>query len=218
MNSPPNLVSQIDYWNRVAEEKRFSHPLNTKWLAQHVDHDSTILDCGCGYGRTITELVDAGYQKVFGVDYSHAMLTRCHSTAPHARLIRNDGRSLPFQDNSFEAVLLFALLTCIPGNAEQLQLLAEVQRVLCPGGVVYISDLLLNNDARNRLRYEQYATSFGRYGVFELPEGVVVRHHSEEWIHRITRPFTKLEFEPFIVTTMNGNESNAFQYLGMKRR
>jgi hypothetical protein len=96
------------------------------------------------------------------------------------------------------------------------QQLMEVRRVLRPGGLIYISDLLLNEDERNRARYEKNAGKFGCYGVFELPEGVVVRHHSREWIEELTRSFESLEFEPFEVTTMNGNQSAAFQYLGRK--
>jgi hypothetical protein len=53
--------------------------------------------------------------------------------------------------------------------------------------------------------------------VFELPEGVTVRHHRREWIEEIMTPFQQLEFELFTVTTMNGNSSAAFQYLGRKR-
>ena len=84
------------------------------------------------------------------------------------------------------------------------------------GGLLYVSDLLVNNDQRNRQRYEQYAEAYDCYGVFELPEGVVVRHHEREWIDKLTSPFQQLEYEPFKVTTMNGNISAAFQYLGRK--
>jgi hypothetical protein len=52
--------------------------------------------------------------------------------------------------------------------------------------------------------------------VFELPEGVVVRHHESGWIEELTGSFTQLEYEDFNVTTMNGNASAAFQYLGRK--
>jgi len=113
-------------------------------------------------------------------------------------------------------VLLFAVLTCIPDSNAQRMLLAEAGRVLRRGGLVYVSDLLLNSDPRNCERYQQFAEAYGCYGVFELPEGIVVRHHQREWIEEITSSFQKLEFEPFTVTTMNGNSSAAFQYLGRK--
>jgi SAM-dependent methyltransferase len=209
--------SQIGYWDRVAHEKRFSHPLQVDWLTQYLNSSkATILDYGCGYGRTLTELSTAGFTNVVGVDFSEAMLARARVAASRAGLVRNDGHSFPFKNECFDAVLLFAVLTCIPDDDEQRVLFAEVKRVLRPGGLIYLSDLLLNDDARNRERYQRFAEAYKCYGVFELPEGVAVRHHQKEWIEELTVSFRPLEFEPFTVTTMNGNLSAAFQYLGRK--
>ena len=211
-----DMTSQSRYWDRVAHEKRFSHPLHTDWLARYLNPQARILDYGCGYGRTLTQLSLAGFTKVTGMDFSDGMLNRCRREVPNAKLIRNDGHGLPLQPCSFDAVLLFAVLTCIPDGNEQRLLLAAVERVLRPGGIIYLSDLLLNDDARNRKRYEQFAKAYDCYGVFELPEGVAVRHHPEKWIEELIRSFEKLEYESFKVTTMNGNISAAFQYLGRK--
>ena len=43
-----------------------------------------------------------------------------------------------------------------------------------------------------------------------------MRHHQQEWIEDLTTTtsFDQLEFETFEATTMNGNKSAAFQYLG----
>jgi SAM-dependent methyltransferase len=205
---------QVSYWDRVTNEKRFSHPLNLDWLGRWSNKQARILDYGCGYGRTLAELSLAGFRNLFGIDFSAAMLGRAGKEVPGARLVRNDGNSLPFKDGSCDAVLLFAVLTCIPDDDHQRSLLAEIERVLRPGGLLYLSDVLVNNDQRNRERYERYAEKYNCYGVFELPEGVVVRHHSKEWIAEITSSFQQLQFEPFTVTTMNGNASAALQYLG----
>jgi SAM-dependent methyltransferase len=198
----------------VAQEKRFSHPLCAEWLSRYLEPQALILDYGCGYGRTLEDLRSAGYPNSVGVDSSEGMLARCRSLFPHQNLIQNDGHSLPFKDNSFGAVLLFAALTCIPLDIDQRVLIAEIKRVLRAGGLLYISDLLLNDDARNRDRYEHHVEAYGTYGIFELPEGVVVRHHRREWIAELTASFEQLEYEPFKVVTMNGNSSSAFQYLG----
>lgn len=211
-----DMTSQSSYWDRVAHEKRFSHPLHRDWLARYLNPRARILDYGCGYGRTLSELSDAGYKNIVGMDFSETMLSRCRGEVCDSKLIRNDGDGLPLRPDSFDAVLLFAVLTCIPESDEQRTLLAEVDRVLRPGGLVYLSDLLVSDDARNHERYEQFAQAYKCYGVFELPEGVVVRHHHEEWIKELTHPFQKLEYERFTVRTMNGNESAAFQYLGRK--
>jgi ubiquinone/menaquinone biosynthesis C-methylase UbiE len=214
-----DTATQVDYWDRVAHEKRFSHPLRLDWLERYLkDPRARILDYGCGYGRTLAELSRAGYRKITGVDFSQGMLARCSVEVPSASLIRNDGRSLPIKDSSCDAVLLFAVLTCIPDNDAQWLLLKEAERVLRLGGLLYVSDLLVNDDDRNRERYEQYAKVYGCYGVFELPEGVVVRHHEKEWIDEITSSFEQLEYQLFDVTTMNGNVSLAFQYLARKTK
>jgi len=213
-----SVASQIGYWDRVAQEKRFSHPLSLDWLARYLKSPQAgILDYGCGYGRTLGELSQAGYENLVGLDFSEAMLERARAETPCSGLVRNDGRTLPFQNDCFDAVLLFAVLTCIPDGNEQRGLLAEAERVLRPGGLLYVSDVLINNDQRNRERYERDAEKYKCYGVFELPEGVVVRHHKKEWIAEITSSFQRLEYESFTVTTMNGNASAAFQYLGRKQ-
>lgn len=213
----PDVRSQAGYWNRVASEKRFSHPLRAQWLAERLTTRSLILDYGCGYGRTLEDLGAAGYGNTVGLDSSEGMLSRCRSQLPLQSLVLTDGQALPFKTDAFNAVLLFATLTCIPLDRDQRALMAEIMRVLGSDGLLYISDLLLNTDERNRERYERGARSYGTYGIFELPEGVVVRHHSLEWRRELTSSFEQLEYEPFNVITMNGNSSSAFQYLGRKR-
>ena len=211
------MTSESNYWDRVAHEKRFSHPLRRDWLANYLNRKARILDYGCGYGRTLTELADAGYENVVGIDFSESMLSRCRSEGSSANLIRNDGRGLPLKSNSCDAVLLFAVLTCIPDSDCQRSLITEVKNTLRPGGFIYVSDLLLNDDARNRERYDRFAERYNCYGVFELPEGVVVRHHQEQWVEQLMGCFERVEYDRLTVTTMNANESAAFQYLGRKQ-
>ena len=51
-----------------------------------------------------------------------------------------DGATLPFADGQFDAVVLFAVLTCIADDAAQRDLIAELRRVLQPGGLLLVSD------------------------------------------------------------------------------
>lgn len=214
MRSSPDTLAQVRYWDRVANDKRFSHPLRMEWLTRYIVPQACVLDFGCGYGRTLAQLLSAGYENAIGLDFSFGMLARCRSEFPGLRLIQNSGQTIPLRRYSADLVLLIAVLTCLPRDEDQLAVLHEIRRVLRPGGLIYISDLLLNTDARNRERYERYAKKYGTYGTFELPEGVLVRHHRREWIEELTAAFKTLEYETFVVSTMNGNRSAAFQYLG----
>ena len=214
MDPSRSVPEQAGYWDRVAGEKRFCHPLRLEWLTRYVSPRARILDFGCGYGRTLAELLRAGYKDIVGADFSFRMLTCCRSQLSNVKLVQNCGQTIPLRTHSLDLVLLFTVLTCIPGDEDQRALLAEIGRVLRPGGLLYISDLLLNRDSRNLERYERYAEEFGCYGIFQLPEGVVVRHHRREWIAELTGSFRQVNFESFEATTMNGNRSAAFQYLG----
>jgi SAM-dependent methyltransferase len=215
MDPPRVLPPPVHFWDGMAHESRFSHPFNIDWLTRHnVDTRARILDFGCGYGRILAEIVRAGYDNVIGLDFSFGMLARCRSLLPDVSLAQNCEQTLPLRSHSVDIVLLFAVLTCLPHDDHQRTLLREITRVLRPGGLLYISDLLLNSDSRNLERYARYASEYGTYGIFELPEGVVLRHHRKEWIEELTASFTRLEFQPFEATTMNGHTSAAFQLLG----
>src|SRR5258705_11166710 len=103
--------SQILYWDRVAHEKRFSHPLRLDWLEKYSDKQARILDYGCGYGRTLVDLSAAGFQNLVGGDFLETMLARARVAAPRAGVVRNDGHSVPCKNECFDAALFFAVLT-----------------------------------------------------------------------------------------------------------
>jgi SAM-dependent methyltransferase len=210
------LAEQETYWDGVSEEKEFTLPLQMGEFEKVVSREMAILDVGCGYGRTLTELHDAGYENLFGVDYSQGMIDRGQRLHPYLDLRKNDGSTLPFEDSAFDAVLLIALLTCIVESEGQRRLISEIERVLKDGGILYVNDYLLNTDQRNIERYDRAKDKYGVYGIFELSEGAIVRHHTPEHIFDITVGFNRLVFETVVYTTMNGNKSNGFYYIGRK--
>jgi hypothetical protein len=119
-------------------------------------------------------------------------------------------------DGSIDAVLLFTVLTCVPTDAGQRAMMHEVGRVLRPGGLLYVSDLWLQTDARNIERYERDQPKYGTYGVFDVADGVTVRHHDVRWIETLTSGYEKLAVDNLELRTMNGNPANAFQWFGLK--
>lgn len=189
-----DLGGQIAYWDGAGARKTFTHPVNLDWLAE-VGRNARVLDYGCGYGRVMAELSDHGFSDVSGVDPSPALIERGRRLRPDLHFsVLESPPDLAYASAAFDAVLLFAVLTCIPDNGAQRALVAELSRVLAPGGLLYVSDLVLQDDERNRDRYAAHAQEFGPpYGVFATDDGVVCRHHDIAHLRALLPDFDLLE-------------------------
>ena len=95
-----------------------------------------LLDVPCGFGRHALPLAARGL-RVIGVDRAQPLLDEAKRRAGQGRwpkLVRADYRELPFADESFDAALnLFSSLGYL-GDEEDTRALAEIGRVLRPGG------------------------------------------------------------------------------------
>lgn len=207
-------MNQQKYWNRAAAEKEFTTPFHADLFSKYVKKEDTVLDVGCGYGRTLAELHGLSYQKLIGIDFSEAMIQRGRRQFPFLDLRIMENSRIDLSGQSIDAVILFAVLTCIPENEKQKSLLKEIKRVLKPGGILYVNDFLLNHDERNQKRYHEYEARYGVYGTFELPEGAILRHHDENWLRELLADFQQLEYSELTFTTMNGHQSRGFCYIG----
>lgn len=207
-------MKQREYWDSVSEKKEFTTPLQREAFAKYVKRTDVILDVGCGYGRTLNELHQEGFQNLIGVDFADGMIERGRQQFPQLDLRVKESERIDLPDNSVDAVILFAVLTCIWKNEEQERLIGEIRRVLKADGVIYVNDYLLNNDDHNLPRYKKFSEKYGIYGVFELPEGAVCRHHDLARVRTLLAGFEELEYEPLTFTTMNGNKSNGFYFIG----
>lgn len=211
-----DLDHQLDYWNTEGPQKPFAHPLNLQRLSEWLSPDSRILDFGCGYGRSLGELSKAGYRNLIGFDFSPAMIAAARARFPEITFDETQSSNIPLPDASVAGALLFSVLTCVPTDDGQRAIVRELRRVLRPGGLLYISDLWLQKDERNLARYARDEPKYGTYGVFDLPEGVTVRHHEPKWIETLTRDFETVALDDIEVVTMNGNRAKAFQWFGLK--
>jgi SAM-dependent methyltransferase len=95
-----------------------------------------VLDLGCGAGRFVAALRDAGADPV-GVELAEAALERARRNAPGAdlRLVEADG-SLPLEHASVDLVWCSEVLEHVADTA---LLLLEARRVLRPGGRLLVT-------------------------------------------------------------------------------
>ncbi|WP_369372906.1 class I SAM-dependent methyltransferase [Streptomyces sp. cg36] len=98
-----------------------------------------VLDVGCGAGHYAAELLRTGARQVVGVEGSEALLEAARERLGHrAVLHRHDlEEPLPFlADQSFDLAVMALVYHHIDARA---QLLAELRRVLRPGGTLLVS-------------------------------------------------------------------------------
>ena len=207
------IMDQQAYWDKAAVKKEFTTPFQMDIFKTHVSKESVILDVGCGYGRTLNELYQEGFKKISGIDFSQEMIERGNRLYPYLDL-KKCNTIFSFDNNTFDAVVLVAVLTCIVKDENQDRLVGEIERVLKPGGRLYINDFLINRDLRNIDRYNAFKEAYGTYGIFELDEGAQLRHHTTDHLFNLTRNFETMEFDTIVYTTMNNHTSNGFYYLG----
>ncbi len=113
------------------------HASWTHWVAHvatRVTSGGRWLDLGCAYGYLVAEARAGGFAAV-GVDVSGYALARAAREAPAAggRVLRGLAERLPFADACFDVVSAFDVLEHLHDPEP---VLAEVQRVLRPGGML----------------------------------------------------------------------------------
>jgi ubiquinone/menaquinone biosynthesis C-methylase UbiE len=102
---------------------------------------SRVLDVGCGTGAAVLRmatLVPAG--KAYGIDISPAMIARAQSKLPNQLALQVEFRcaasdAIPYPDGSFDHALCTNSFHHYP---DPLRSLAEISRVLTPGGQLVI--------------------------------------------------------------------------------
>lgn len=121
-----------------------SHRSLTEWGLTHVTVGprDTILDVGCGGGKTIQRLLELAPEgKVYGVDYSAASVAVAKRTnavpiaAGRAEVQQASVSNLPFPSRTFDVVTAVETHYYWPDLQVDLE---EIRRVLKPGGRVVI--------------------------------------------------------------------------------
>jgi SAM-dependent methyltransferase len=122
----------------------YSHSRLTDWGLEHVqiERDFTILDVGCGGGRTIRKLASrAPDGKVDGVDNAAGSVSASRATnaewirAGRVEIQEASVSRLPFPDNTFDLVTAIETQYYWPNLLDDMR---EILRVLKPGGTLAV--------------------------------------------------------------------------------
>lgn len=134
--------------------------------------DDRFLDLGCGLGAAL-EHADATGAETAGIDPSPAMVERAARRVPGAEVREGSAESVPFGDDRFTAALA---VSTYHHWADAEAGLAEVRRVLAPGGRLLIFERKLKKRSGHGIDpagADRVAQTLTTHGYFSAEVGTV---------------------------------------------
>lgn len=111
---------------------------------RNVKSGNTVLDYGCGTGRSTRFLKNIGYD-VIGVDISQDMINQAnkYDATGHYELIEN--AKIPYADKTFDVVFSSYVFLEIGSFSDMIDILNEMKRVLKDDGcIIFITSIVTN--------------------------------------------------------------------------
>ncbi len=130
-------MEQADRWNELYRSQRRTWRGVTDLGELPFTAGSRILEVGCGNGKTMAALIDAGFS-VTGIDFSSEAVKACRE------LLGNDAdvqcasvTDMPFAEASFDGAVMFHVLENID-VPDIKKSVSELRRVLRPGSYLLV--------------------------------------------------------------------------------
>jgi ubiquinone/menaquinone biosynthesis C-methylase UbiE len=162
-SKPSGWLGRFNLWRMNS-----SHSKLTDWGLRHISIDThdTILDIGCGGGRTVAKLADIAKQgKVYGIDHSEESVAASkkyvaqYIALGRVEILNGSVSQLPFPNNMFDLVTAVETHFWWPTLPSDTR---EVLRVLKPGGtLIFVAEIYKGASTTAAKFAEKYASRAG---------------------------------------------------------
>ncbi len=168
-----NLVRLVS-----AELKKYDSPSGLK-----------AVDIGCGSGRHITFLKNAGIGEVYGSDNSMNALEICREIEP-GYLVNCDNRNISFNDETFDISVAWGSLHYTDKNGI-IPMISEIKRITKTGGLILAT---LRNDRDTYLKNGKHlGNNTWQTGLDDLT-GTIVSFYVENEMKELFNGFSELRY------------------------
>jgi len=126
-------------------------------INKYFDKNKSMLDVGCGAGRTTFNLYEMGYKNIIGLDLTPEMISAAQTINKEKQtdieFIIGDATDLKFEDKVFnQALFSFNGLMQIPGRKNRIKALKEIKRVLTENGIF----IFTTHDRETNKEYKEF--------------------------------------------------------------
>jgi demethylmenaquinone methyltransferase / 2-methoxy-6-polyprenyl-1,4-benzoquinol methylase len=216
------LAERYDLVNDV-----MSFGMHRKWkretvrLALHANGGARLLDLCCGTGDMSFYAEEIGTRRVVGADFTIPMLSvgrrRARAGGRRTIFVAADALSLPFRDGSFDAITVGYGLRNI---ADPRTALAEMRRVLAPGGRAVVLDFGKPDNPIARGLYIGYLRTMmpavglvfhGDHETYSYIPDSLVRYPAQRGVEEMMQDvgFVSVRYENRLLGTMGLNLGEA---------
>ncbi|MCL2786061.1 MAG: class I SAM-dependent methyltransferase [Methanomassiliicoccaceae archaeon] len=131
------VPDQKDAWNELYH----SQPRPWRGVTSDTNfpfsNGGTVLDIGCGNGKTSLALIDAGHN-VIGIDISDAAVRICEKIAGNRMSVMTaSATDIPLNDATMDGVVMIHVLEHLDADETE-RAVKEAERILTPGGKVLV--------------------------------------------------------------------------------
>lgn len=164
------------------------------------------IDIGCGSGRHISFLKNAGISEVYGSDNSFNALEICMDVDP-AHLVNCDNNSLSFRKELFDISVAWGSLHYTTKSGIE-PMVAEIKRIMKPGGALFAT---LRRDNDTYLKTGRHlGNNTWQTGLDDLT-GTIVSFYSEDELKIIFSGFSELRYG-WMARTIIGDTSKVISH------
>jgi SAM-dependent methyltransferase len=188
-----NLDARIALHQRFSTARRDFH----LWVFDYLrlPDGARVLELGCGTGalwHKNRERIPGSWQLTLS-DFSYGMLQTARLNTAFARFVQLDAQTIPFRDNSFDAVVADHMLYHIPDLSRAL---GEIRRILGSGGKLYAA----TNGLNHMQEYFQFIADFTGVETPREPLQFTLENGGEQ-LQKYFPHVERIDFEDGLIVT-----------------
>lgn len=140
-----------------------------------------VLDIGCGNGKNMIYRQDL---QMVGLEHSQSLTDICVQRG--LKVLQGDARNLPFEDNTFDAIIMIAVIHHINPD-EHIKVLNEIKRVLKTNGTCLITNWAVEQpeDSRRSFKLGLNMVTWKGKESNPLPYWVINEETADDFIKKL---------------------------------